>query len=52
LLNQLNAAVNQCDQLKREKEDMVTQMNKLKEDYRRLRDDVKEKEILYGKAKD
>lgn len=31
---------------------MVSQLNKLKEDYRKLRDDIKEKELLYGKAKD
>jgi hypothetical protein len=52
LLNQLNAAVNQCDQLKREKEETASQLNKIKEDYRKLREEVKDKEMLYSKAKD
>lgn len=52
LLNQLNAAVNQCDQLKREKEEAGNQLIKIREDYRKLREEIKEKELLYGKAKD
>ncbi len=31
LINQLNSSVNQCDQLKREREEIVSQYNRLKE---------------------
>lgn len=40
-INQLNAAINQCDRLKQEKEEIAVQFNKLKDDYVRLRDDIK-----------
>lgn len=40
-INQLNAAINQCDRFKQEKEELMVQFNKLKEDYGRLRDDIK-----------
>lgn len=52
LLNQLNAEVNKCDQLKREKEETGNQLIKIREDYKKLREEIKEKELLYGKAKD
>lgn len=51
-INQLNAAINQCDRFKQEKEEITVQFNKLKEDYSRLREDIKEKEVMYGKAKE